>query len=132
MLKKTMTYVDFDGNERTEEFFFNLTEQEIAKLELRTEGGFRAMIDRIVNAKSQVELVDLFENLILAAYGKKSADGRRFEKSDTIREEFASTQAYSDLYMELVTNADKAADFFNAIVPKEKKNPEHPKMIMGQ
>lgn len=120
MLKKTVTYVDFDGNERTEDFFFNLTEQEIAEMELSTEGGLGNFINKAVAAKSQVELIELFKKLILAAYGVKSADGRRFVKNDAVREGFMSTQAFSDIYMELVQDADKASAFFNGIVPKEK------------
>lgn len=120
MLKKTVTYIDFDGNERTEDFFFNLTEQEIAEMELSTEGGLCNFINKAVAAKSQVELIELFKKLILAAYGVKSADGRRFVKNDAVREDFMSTQAFSDIYMELVQDADKASAFFNGIVPKEK------------
>lgn len=120
MLKKTVTYIDFDGNERTEDFFFNLTEQEIAEMELSTEGGLGNFINKAVAAKSQVELIELFKKLILAAYGVKSADGRRFVKNDAVREDFMSTQAFSDIYMELVQDADKASAFFNGIVPKEK------------
>lgn len=120
MLKKTVTYVDFDGNERTEDFFFNLTEQEIAEMELSTEGGLGNFINKAVAAKSQVELIDLFKKLILAAYGVKSADGRRFVKNDAVREDFMSTQAFSDIYMELVQDSEKASAFFNGIVPKEK------------
>lgn len=120
MLKKTVTYVDFDGNERTEDFFFNLTEQEIAEMELSTEGGLGNFINKAVAAKSQVELIELFKKLILAAYGVKSADGRHFVKNDAVREDFMSTQAFSDIYMELVQDADKASAFFNGIVPKEK------------
>lgn len=120
MLKKTVTYIDFDGNERTENFFFNLTEQEIAEMELSTEGGLGNFINKAVAAKSQVELIELFKKLILAAYGVKSADGRRFVKNDAVREDFMSTQAFSDIYMELVQDADKASAFFNGIVPKEK------------
>lgn len=120
MLKKIVTYIDFDGNERTEDFFFNLTEQEIAEMELSTEGGLGNFINKAVAAKSQVELIELFKKLILAAYGVKSADGRRFVKNDAVREDFMSTQAFSDIYMELVQDADKASAFFNGIVPKEK------------
>ena len=120
MLNKTVTYIDFDGNERTEDFFFNLTEQEIAEMELSTEGGLGNFINKAVAAKSQVELIELFKKLILAAYGVKSADGRRFVKNDAVREDFMSTQAFSDIYMELVQDADKASAFFNGIVPKEK------------
>ena len=89
-------------------------------MELSTEGGLGNFINKAVAAKSQVELIELFKKLILAAYGVKSADGRRFVKNDAVREDFMSTQAFSDIYMELVQDADKASAFFNGIVPKEK------------
>lgn len=120
MLKKTITYTDFNGNERTEDFYFNLTERELTKLELTTPGGFEGMVKRIVNAKSQIQLIELFEQLIKMSYGVKDADGIHFVKNEKVLEEFMSTQAYSDLYMELVTDADKAAAFFNGIVPAKK------------
>lgn len=120
MLKKTITYEDFDGNSRTQDFYFNLTEQEVTELEIVTPGGFESYVNKIVSAKSQIELVDLFKRLIRMSYGEKSADGIHFCKSEAIWNNFASTQAYSDLYMELVTNTDKAIEFFNGIIPKEK------------
>lgn len=122
MFVKTVTYTDFDGNVRTEDFLFNFTKQEIAEMELTTDGGMAKMIERITKAKSQKELIQLFKKLVLDAYGQKSDDGKHFVKNDKIREDFASTQAFSDIYMELVTNADKASEFFNAIVPKEKSD----------
>lgn len=122
MFVKTVTYTDFDGNVRTEDFLFNFTKQEIAEMELTTDGGMGKMIERITKAKSQKELIQLFKKLVLDAYGQKSDDGKHFVKNDKIREDFASTQAFSDIYMELVTNADKASEFFNAIVPKEKSD----------
>lgn len=121
MICKTINYTDFNGNQRTEEFYFNLTDQEITELELTTEGGFRKMIDRIVAAKSQTELVMLFKDLIMKAYGKKGLDGRTFDKSPEVKKEFASTQAFSDIYMELVTNTDKAVEFFNGVVDRPSK-----------
>lgn len=121
MLKKTVTYVDFDGVERTEDFYFNFTEQEVTEMELSTEGGLSSLIKRITDAKSQKELIQLFKKLVLAAYGVKSPDGRKFVKNDEVREDFESTQAFSDIYMELVTDADAASKFFAAVVPREKK-----------
>ena len=121
MLKKTVTYTDFDGNERTEDFYFNFTEQEITQMELSTEGGLSALIARITAAKSQKELIELFKKLVLDAYGVKTPDGRKFIKNDAVREDFVSTQAFSDIYMELVTDADAASDFFKRVIPKEKK-----------
>lgn len=119
MLKKTMTYVDFNGDERTEDFYFNLTEAEIADMELSREGGLSGMLTTIVNAKDQVAIINMFKEIVIKAYGHKSADGKHFVKNDAIREEFLSTQAYSDLFMELASDAEKAADFINGIVPNK-------------
>lgn len=117
MLKETRTYTDYDGNERTEDFYFNLTKAEILEMELSTTGGMENMVRRMIAAQDTPELVALFKKLVLAAYGVKSPDGRRFIKSDALREEFSQTEAYSDLFMELATDADKAAAFVNGIVP---------------
>lgn len=119
MLKETRTYTDYDGNERTEDFYFNLTKAEILEMELSTTGGMENMVRRMIAAQDTPELVALFKKLVLAAYGVKSPDGRRFIKSDALREEFSQTEAYSDLFMELATDADKAAAFVNGIVPAD-------------
>ena len=109
MLKKTISYTDYDGNQRTEDFYFNLSKAEITEMELSMEGGMRAYIKRIIAAKSQLELVKLFKDVVLKSYGKKSADGRLFMKNDTIRAEFEAHPAYSMIYMDLVTNEAKAS-----------------------
>jgi hypothetical protein len=117
MLKKTITYTDYNDVERTEDFYFNLTRAEIMEMELSTTGGLSEMITRIVNAKDAPAIIKIFKELILKAYGEKSADGKRFVKSQEISEAFAQTEAYSILFMELSTDADAAAKFVNAIVP---------------
>ena len=117
MLKKTITYPDYNGLDRTEDFYFNLTKAEIMEMELSTTGGLSEMISRIVAAKDAPAIIKVFKELILKAYGQKSADGKRFIKSAALSEEFAQTEAYSILFMELATDADAAAKFVNAIVP---------------
>ena len=117
MLKKTITYTDYNGAERSENFYFNLTKAELLEMELSTTGGLTEMVNRIVAAQDGPSITKLFKELILKAYGVKSPDGKRFQKSDAIREEFAETEAYSELFMELATDADAAAAFFNAIIP---------------
>lgn len=121
MIKKTITYEDYDGNTRTQDFWFNLSQHEIARMEVSTPGGFKSMVKRIIDAKSQVQLVDLFENLIHMSYGVKSADGVHFIKNEEVWQEFASTNAYNDLYMELITDIAKASEFFNGIMQKPAK-----------
>ena len=117
MYAKTMTYTDYDGEERTETFYFNLTKAEIAEMELSSTGGLEQTIKEIIAAKDNAKLVQLFKGLVLKAYGVKSPDGRRFIKNDELREEFSQTEAYSDLFMELVSDAGAAADFINKITP---------------
>ena len=118
MLKKTVTYTDYNGEERTEDFYFNLTKAEALEMELSHEGGLTNMLERIVTAKDAPSIIKIFKEFILTAYGEKSADGRRFIKNDEIREAFSQTEAFSEIYMELATNADAAADFVNGIVPQ--------------
>lgn len=117
MLKKTITYKDYDGNDRTEDFYFNLSKAECMEMELSTNGGMQQMIQRIVSEKDNAKIVKIFKELILKAYGKKSLDGKHFFKSDEISSEFAATEAYSELFMELATDADAAAKFISSVMP---------------
>ena len=117
MVKKTITYTDYNGNERVEDFYFNLTEAEAAEMELSVEGGLSAMIERIAKTKNVPEVVKMFKSLLLKTYGEKSADGRRFIKSEELSTAFSQTEAYSQLFMELGSDPDKASEFINAIIP---------------
>ena len=117
MLKKTFTYYDYNGVERTEDHYFNLSKAELMEMELSTTGGLAEMISKIVAAHDAPAIVKIFKELVLKAYGQKSADGRRFIKSEELSNEFAQTEAYSQLFMELATDADAAAKFVNGIVP---------------
>ena len=119
MYKKTLTYTDFDGVERTEDFYFNYTKAELMDMQLSTEGGLLEIIKTIVKSKNTPELVKLFKRIILLSYGVKSEDGRRFKKSDDIREDFQSSAAYPEIYMELATDAQAAADFINGVLPAD-------------
>ena len=119
MIKKSITYTDYNGIERTEDFYFNLTKAEVMEMELSTTGGLAEMIQRIVAAKDQPAIIKIFKDLILKAYGEKSLDGKRFIKSEEIRTGFEQTEAYSQLFMELATDADAAAKFVNGIVPTD-------------
>lgn len=116
MLKKTITYEDYNGVERKEDFYFNLTEAEVMEMELSTKGGLTEMINRIVAAQDAPAIVKIFKDLILKAYGVKSPDGKRFIKSQELRDEFESTRAYSILFMELATDEKAASDFVNGLV----------------
>lgn len=122
MLKKTITYTDFNDVERTEDFYFNLTEAELLEMELSVKGGLVEMINRIISAQDNPTLIKIFKDLVLKSYGVKSPDGRQFIKNDQVRDEFAQTRAYSILFMELATNADVASAFVNGIIPKQVNN----------
>lgn len=119
MLKKTITYVDYNGNERTEDFYFNLNKAELMEMQMGTTGGLTEMITKIVAAQDAPALIKVFKDLILKAYGEKSPDGREFDKSEKISTKFSQTEAYSQLFMELATDADAAAKFVNGIVPAD-------------
>lgn len=130
MLKKTMTYTDYDGNERTEDFLFNLTEAECLELEMSTDGGMEQMLRRIIAAQDMPTIIETFKNIILHAYGEKSPDGKRFVKINDagvpVSRAFSQTQAYSDLFLELSTNAELAAKFINDTVSANKKSASIP------
>ena len=117
MLKKTITYTDYNGVECTEDYYFNLTKAEIMEMEMGTAGGLAEMIQRIVDAQDAPAIIKIFKELVLKAYGEKSADGKRFIKSEEISTAFSQTEAYSQLFMELATDADAAAAFINGVVP---------------
>lgn len=117
MIKKTIAYTDYNGNQRKEDFWFNLTKAEVARMEMSTEGGMAEMINRIVAAQDVPSLISVFEEMIQKSYGVKTPDGRGFIKRKEDLENFMATEAYSELFMELVTDADTAAKFLNGIIP---------------
>lgn len=119
MLKRTITYTDYNGEERTEDFFFNLTKTELTEMQFSETGGMDQVIDKIIKTKDQPTMIKIFKDLLLKAYGEKSADGRRFIKSEELSIAFSQTEAYNILFMELASDADKAADFVNAIIPAD-------------
>lgn len=129
MLKKTITYTDYNGVERKEDFYFNLTKAELMEMELMEAGGMAEMIKKIVDTKDVPSIIKVFKKLVLKAYGEKSADGKRFIKNDELTEAFSQTEAYSELFMELATDADAAAAFVNGIVPVD---PEEAKKALAQ
>ena len=119
MLKKTITYTDYNGVERTEDKYFNLSKAEIMEMEMSTAGGFAEMVQGIVKAQDAPAIMKIFKDIILKSYGEKSPDGKRFIKSKELSDEFSQTEAYSDLFMELCTNAEASAAFINGIIPAD-------------
>lgn len=135
MLKKRIKYTDYDGNEREEDFYFNLSKAELIELELTTEGGLEQMIQKITDTRDMPKLIELFKRLILMSYGEKSENGKRFIKSKELSDAFAQTEAYSELFMELATDDKAASEFVNGIVPQglaEDERLNHPALVLTE
>lgn len=119
MFVKTVTYEDYNGVQRTEDFYFNLTKSELYEMELATKGSMSELLTRIIRAKEYSEISSVFKMLLMKAYGEKSPDGKHFMKSDQISENFTYTPAYDIIYCELLSDAEAAAAFANGIMPAE-------------
>lgn len=123
MLQKTIKYKDYNGNERSKTFYFNINKAELAEMQLTTKGGLGEMIQRIIDTNDVPKIVETFKEIILKSYGEKSADGEMFIKKDEnghkLADRFAQTEAYSELFMELSTDAAAGAAFINGIIPND-------------
>jgi len=118
MLKKTIKYTDYNGNERTEDFYFNLTRTELVEMNFSAEGGLEAYITKIIQTQNGKEILAALKAIITKAYGEKSLDGKYFVKSPELSKAFSETEAFDILFMELATNAKAAADFVNSVISK--------------
>lgn len=122
MIAKTIKYTDYDGNEREEEFRFHLSKGELIDMQMSEYGGLDKLLQKIIDTKDQVKLWEYFKTIILKSYGEKSPDGRNFIKKDAagrnLVDDFITTEAYSELMMELIQNADNASAFVNGIIPE--------------
>lgn len=122
MIKKTIKYTDYNGVERTEDFYFNLSKAELAEMEVSVKGGFVEMVKSLYNLKDIPAIAAIFKDLLLRSYGRKSVDGRRFIKEENgvrLSDEFKETEAYSVLYMELIGDTDAAIAFINGLPPAD-------------
>ena len=127
MYIKEMTYVDFMGETRTEKFYFNLSQAEILDLQISENGGLSGILEKIMEERNNKELSKYFKDIVLMSYGERSNDGKYFRKSKEILDNFTSTQAFSDFYVKLASDAEFAAEFINGVVPKDL-----PKTVIGQ
>ena len=121
MIKKTITYTDYDGVTRTEDFFFNLSKPELMEMDMSASGGMEKMIKRIVDTQDGQKIIEIFKDIIFRSYGEKSDDGKRFIKvrdGHRLAEDFVQTEAYNELYMELATDDKAAAEFINGVIPQ--------------
>jgi hypothetical protein len=119
MLKRNITYEDFDGNTVTEEFHFNVSKSELVELEVDVDDGFSAWIQTVIKSKDNKELLAQFKRIVLLAYGKKSEDGKYFEKSEEMRRRFSQSNAFEELFIELATVEGAAATFIQGVLPKD-------------
>lgn len=118
MYRKTITYTDFNGTERTEDFYFHMTQAEILKMEYSQEGGMTNVIQKIIETEETTKLLPLFETVVRMSYGKRSVDGRHFEKKPEYTDQFLASEAYSNMFVEFMMNADEAAKFINNVCKK--------------
>jgi len=123
MIKKTIKYKDYNGNEREDVCMFNLDEAELMEMELSTTGGLSATIEKIVQEQDTAKIIAMFKDIVLKSYGKISDDGRRFIKNDAVREEFQQSKAYSTLFMELAMDADAATKFIEGVIDVDQNDP---------
>lgn len=122
MLKRPIKYTDLDDNEVTEDFYFNLSKPEIIEMEVEHKQGFKERIEQIIKTEDRKTLVEEFKKLILLTYGVKSEDGKRFIKSEQLREEFSQTPAYEELFMDLASNDGAASEFIIGVLPRDMRD----------
>jgi hypothetical protein len=118
LLKKTITYEDFNGEEQTEDFYFHLSKADLVELEMSKKGGLEEWLKRVIASKDGKAIMEEFKNLIMMSVGQRSEDGKQFRKDVQLRHNFRDSPAYDVLFMELITDADKAAEFVNGIIPR--------------
>lgn len=119
MLKRIINFEDFDGKPDSVEAYFHLSKAELVEYEVEFKEGLAAAIQRIINANDRKEMIAEFKRIILMSYGVRSDDGKRFVKSEELRNAFQQTPAYSALFMELATEDGKAAEFINGVLPAD-------------
>lgn len=126
MIKWPVTYTDYNGETVTEDYYFHLNKAELTMMQFEANGAFSQYLERLVVERNFKQLGIEFHNIILKSYGKKSDDGRLFRKSQTLRDEFEQSEAYSALFMELLSNEDKATKFIKGVLPADLQNQEAP------
>lgn len=119
MIKETITYVDYDGNKRTEDHYFNLSKAELTELQMSKKGGFHSYLTRIMSSNDTPEIMSVFKEIITMSYGRKSDDGRRFIKNDELLEDFLQSEAYTEFLMKIIGEEGEAAKFINGLMPSD-------------
>lgn len=122
MKKETISYIDYNGIARKEDFYFNLSKAELMEMEMTTPGGMSSMLTRVIESRDDSEIMKIFKELILKSYGEKSPDGKHFDKSPELSKAFSHTEAYSELFVKLASDSTAAAEFVKGIVPSDLQN----------
>ena len=117
MVKQTVTYLDYDGNERTEDFYFNLSPAELYELQFSEEGGIGQLMEKISKEQNFTKIVEYFKKFVLLAFGEKSLDGKYLFKDEEVKRRFQACPAYSQIFMDLATDAEVAAKFMREVQP---------------
>ena len=117
MLAKQIKYTDYNGVERNETFYFNLSKAELLQMQFGTVGGMDEYLKKIIETQDTVKIMKEFTDLILKSYGVKSDDGKRFIKSEELSTEFSQTEAFTELLMDMVGTEGFAADFVSKVMP---------------
>ena len=125
MVKKTVTYKDYDGNERTEDFYFNMSPADLYELQFSESGGIGQLMDKISKEQDFTKIVEYFKKFVLESYGEKSLDGKYLFKDEEVRRRFKACPAYSIIFMELATDAEVAAKFFKEVQPPKEVMDEY-------
>lgn len=119
MYKKTATYTDYNGVERTEDYLFNLTKAELTMMNMSAVGGLQVQMQKMIDRQDGAAIMKFMKDILRRSYGEKSDDGRRFIKSEQLSDEFEQTEAYSDIFIQLCTDAKFASEFVNGILPAD-------------
>ena len=119
MLKKQVSYTDYDGNLKTDTLYFHLNKFEWLELETYTKGGLIENLQHAIETGNAKKTIDILKKIILRAYGEKNAETGVFEKSDELAIRFSKTDAFSELFYELAYNEEASRSFFLGLIPTE-------------
>lgn len=119
MLRRDITYTNFDGVEVTDTLYFNLSKSELILWQTSENGGLAEKLQKMLNQKDGKLIMQTFYDILLKSYGEKSADGRRFIKSDELSKAFSETPAFDILFSELLSDPEKALLFVRQVMPPE-------------
>lgn len=134
MFKHSVEYVDFNGSDRKEDLYFHLSLPEVTRLEAEIGMGLEDYIKGLTTNQELNTLLAFLERMLLSSYGQKTSDGKSFIKSQVIREAFEYSQAYAEIFEQVLSNPDLARKFGENVADngKSKKNQVTPKVVSNE